>query len=288
MYLPLKPIDRLSILFIVLLIGISLAGYAVIPHWPWLVARYGMLLCAIVAASLAAAKKSTGTSTPQFHDFLPLIVIPVLFDSLGDMIPWLWTHYFDDLLIRIDYGIFGVHPTVWMEKMIHPFLTNTLQFAYISYYLIPLSLAIVLIRNRRSQEFDEAVFGIVLCFYLSYIGYLIFPAIGPRFTLSSLQTANLQASDLTFAIQNTLNRLENTKTDAFPSGHTAIALMTLYYSVKFKERALSFILTPIVSALIFSTVYLRYHYVVDVIAGVLLFMLTIYLAPRTNLLLSAK
>jgi membrane-associated phospholipid phosphatase len=39
-------------------------------------------------------------------------------------------------------------------------------------------------------------------------------------------------------------------------------------------------IAPVVSALVISTVYLRYHYVIDVIAGVLLNAVTIYLAPR--------
>jgi membrane-associated phospholipid phosphatase len=55
--------------------------------------------------------------------------------------------------------------------------------------------------------------------------------------------------------------------------------MTLYYAVKAKERVLTVLLLPAVTGLILSTVYLRYHYVVDVIAGIALTVLTVYLAP---------
>ncbi len=85
---------------------------------------------------------------------------------------------------------------------------------------------------------------------------------------------------MALAIQNALNRLENTKTDAFPSGHTAVVLTTLYYAWKSREKKLFAVLFPVVAALIFSTVYLRYHYVIDVIAGVLLAAFTIRLAPK--------
>jgi membrane-associated phospholipid phosphatase len=214
------------------------------------------------------------------YAFLPILIIPVIFDSLGDLIPWIWSRYFDDILIRIDHALFGVHPTVWMERFIHPVLTNLLQLAYSSYYFIPISLGILLAVRKKQKDFDEAVFGIVLCFYLSYIGYLLLPAIGPRFTLERMQTMGFQESPMAVAIQNILNRLENTKTDAFPSGHTAVALMTLYYAGKCREKALFRILLPIVSALVISTVYLRYHYVIDVVAGMLLAAITIYLAPR--------
>jgi membrane-associated phospholipid phosphatase len=45
---------------------------------------------------------------------------------------------------------------------------------------------------------------------------------------------------------------------------------------------------PAVSALIISTVYLRYHYVVDVIAGILLAMLTILISPQAKRLFSGS
>jgi membrane-associated phospholipid phosphatase len=77
-------------------------------------------------------------------------------------------------------------------------------------------------------------------------------------------------------VQKFLNYLEGIKRDAFPSGHTAIPLTVLYLAYKFRRRVFWFLL-PVVSALIFSTVYCRYHYVVDVIAGFGLTLITIYL-----------
>jgi membrane-associated phospholipid phosphatase len=161
-----------------------------------------------------------------------------------------------------------------------------MQFAYISYYPMALVLGVVLFMKNKETAFDEAVFGIMLCFYLSYLGYLLFPAVGPRFTIAHLQTRDLAASPLVVAIQDTLNALENTKTDAFPSGHTAVALMTLYYAWKFRERILVSLLIPAVTGLIVSTVYLRYHYVIDVIAGIALTAMTVYVTPPIMSLLS--
>jgi membrane-associated phospholipid phosphatase len=277
---PLKPVDLLSLSLIALLSVVAVVFNRSLPSWGWLVARYSLLALVIVSVAFYAFRSETGTLALFVHAFLPVIIIPIIFDSLGDLIPLIWPRFLDDILIHIDHRLFGVNPTVWMERFIHPMLTNLLQLAYISYYFIPISLGIVLAVRKKQKNFDEAVFGIVLCFYLSYIGYLLFPAIGPRFTLDYLQTTGFEASPMALAIQNALNRLENTKTDAFPSGHTAVALMTLYYAWKSREKVLFWILLPVVSGLIISTVYLRYHYVIDVIAGVLLSAFTIYLAPR--------
>jgi membrane-associated phospholipid phosphatase len=283
----LKPVDLLSLAFITFLLAVTLAAASRIPHAGWLAARFLVLVCAVILSARAAGRSGATSLSRTVHAFLPVLIVPVLFDSMGDIIPFVRTVTIDDQLIRADLLLFGGnHPTILLERFIHPLLTTTLQCAYISYYPMAIVLGVVLWVKKKETAFPEAIFGIILCFYLSYLGYLLFPAVGPRFTLAHLQTRDLAAGPLVVAIQDTLNALENTKTDAFPSGHTAIALMTLYYAWKFRERLLTAILLPAVTGLIISTVYLRYHYVIDVLAGVALFALTIYLAPPIFTILS--
>ncbi len=275
-----KPVDLLSLAFISLLAVVSLAASSRIPHWEWTLFRLGLLGAALPITAWYAKKPGASPGAAMLHAFLPIAVILVSFDSLGDIIPWIWPRYADELLIKVDYALFGVHPTVWLERFIHPRLTSFLQAAYITYYPMAVVLGILLFTKRREAEFDAAFFGIALCFYLSYLGYLLVPAVGPRFTLEDVQTIGLQAGDFTLAIQDFLNTLEHNKTDAFPSGHTAVALTTLYYAWKFRERTYAAILAPTVPALMISTVYLRYHYVIDVFAGIVLALATIVIAPR--------
>lgn len=276
----LNPADRISLLFIVILLCLTITYCAAIPHCGWLVCRFSLLAAAIISAAVAASRKPS-KQVSLLHALLPVFVVPVVFDSMGDIIPWVRERRYDEILIQMDYALFfNNHPTLLAEHFINSSLTTVLQFAYISYYPMAIVLGIVFLIKGKRAEFDEAVFGILLCFYLSYVGYFLVPAVGPRFTLSHLQTMDLQASPLVMSIQETLNRLENTKTDAFPSGHTAIALMTLYYALKKKEKVLTAVLMPTIAGLIASTVYLRYHYVVDVLAGIALTGFTIWLSPK--------
>jgi len=166
-----------------------------------------------------------------------------------------------------------------LEKIMNPLLTDILQLAYTTYYFIPISFGVVLWLNNKREEFDRSVFLILFCFYLSYLGYILFPALGPRFTIDRLQTSELRGFLVAEPIQQFLNRLEGIKRDAFPSGHTGIALTVLYLAYRFK-RFFFWILLPVVSGLIFSTVYCRYHYVIDVIAGFGLTLVTILLGER--------
>ena len=281
-----KPADVLSLSFITLLSALTVIFIHSLPSWGKLLTTYFVLSAAIALSALYRKRSAAATAGFYLHTALTVIAILMIFNSLGPLIGGIWSRTFDDVLIRTDHALFGVHPTVWMERLITPSLTALLQFAYISYYFMPVSLGIVLIAKGKYDEFDDALFGILLCFYLSYIGYLLVPAVGPRFTLGHLQTTDLHAGPLVMTIQNTLNQLEQNKTDAFPSGHTAIALTTLFFAWKKKEPVLAVVLFPAVLGLIFSTVYLRYHYGIDVIAGIALSAVTILLAPRLSVRLS--
>ncbi len=184
----------------------------------------------------------------------------------------------DQLLVNLDFAIFGVHPTIWLERITIPALTEYLQLTYITFYFLPIILILLLLREKRIQEVNFILFALILGFYLSYLGYFLVPAIGPRFTLDHLQSFPLMGLWLTIPIRETLNTLENIQRDCFPSGHTEMTALTMYYAFRYHKKYF-YLLLIIGTSLIFSTVYLRYHYVVDVIAGFGLALLVIYIAP---------
>jgi membrane-associated phospholipid phosphatase len=282
----LNPSDRLTLFFIVLLTVVILLNVSCFPSWQHLIFTYSLL--ALVILVLAALDRMTpGSRLSGFlHAFIPIICVVIIFNSLGDIIPFIRRQYYDEVLIRIDHLLFAAHPTVWMERFNNTWFTALFQIAYISYYGMPIAVCTLLFIKDEQEEFETAAFTIILCFYLSYLGYLLFPAVGPRFTLNHLQTTDLQSGPMTLWIRQTLDSLEHNKTDAFPSGHTAVALVSLFYAWKYRQKALFRVLVPAVAALIVSTVYLRYHYVIDVIAGMLLAVLTIFISPWMHRLFS--
>jgi len=81
-----------------------------------------------------------------------------------------------------------------------------------------------------------------------------------------MQSIPLRGTFLAETLREILNQLESIQRDVFPSGHTLIAILSLYYLYQY-ERPFAYATTPLVAALIFSTVYCRYHYVVDVFAS---------------------
>jgi membrane-associated phospholipid phosphatase len=270
----LRPADSLNLIFLMFLASVTVIFHRKIGSPSTLVLVYSTLV--LFQTILIRLKDRNGFFRICYDLIFPTISILVIFDSLEQLVHYLNPGDIDPLLIRLDYMIFKGYPTVMMEKIMTPLLTDILQVAYSSYYFLPVTLGIVLKLKKRDAAFDRSLFFIMLCFYLSYLGYMLMPAIGPRFTMNHLQNSELQGLFLAHPIQELLNRLEGIKRDAFPSGHTGIALTVLYLAFKFEKR-LFCIYSPFVIALVFSTVYCRYHYVVDVIAGVFLTLLTIVL-----------
>lgn len=267
------PVQGLTIIFIIGLMTLTIIFHSRIPLWRSLVLFYFMLLAFIFILRYSIDKKICGKLSEFLFNFSPIVFVILTYESLGSLIPHLRSDI-DHLLIKIDFYIFGQHPTLWMERFITPWFTDIMSLAYLSYYFIPVILISVLYLKDKTVEFNHAMFVLAFGYYLSFIGYILFPAIGPRFTLEHLYSIHLKGSFITDFVRDTLNALEHNKRDCMPSGHTQIVLMVLYLASRY-ERLLFSIFLPIVCLLIISTVYLRYHYVIDLFAGFLFAVISI-------------
>ena len=263
----LKPVDCITYLALVVLTVTTLITRPPNPHGATLLVKYGCLAL-FLTVFWWLDRRQVRIGRP-LHILYPVVFIPIIFDSFANLLPWASPFLLDDRLIQLDRALLGVDPTVWIEPIIHPVLTELLTWAYASYYFLPIVLLLSLYLKGKQSAYDRAIFGIVLCFYVSYVGYFLVPAVGPRFTLTHLQTVDLHGIFAADTIRDTLNYLERFKQDAFPSAHTAVVLVVLFYAWQF-SRGLFWVFLPLVVALILSTVYLRYHYVIDVLVGILL------------------
>ena len=211
-----------------------------------------------------------------FRSWYPLFLIPLTYKELSYLIPRIHPTDLDWQLEAIDIRLFGVNPTLWLERVTYPALSEIFQIAYTSYYILPVVLGIM-IWLKNPKAFGFHVYLIVLAFYLSYLGYISVPAIGPRFILAGQFSKPLGGLLLAEPIRRMLDHAEGITRDCFPSGHTELTMVVLYSAWRFHRPSFGWML-PVGTALIIATVYLRYHYVVDVLAGVLLALLIMAVA----------
>ncbi len=265
MKIAIKPANILTMGFALFLISIVLISSKSLPVTHLLMIYLSIILLQIIPVNSGIMKDI----------MIPGISILAIFESLENVVWNINGRDLDYILIRIDYLLTSTYPTLVFEKIATPLLTDIMQLAYTTYYFIPLSLGIFLKIHRNEEGFQRSLFIILFCFYLSYLGYLIIPALGPRYTISHLhENTELHGLFIKDHIYELLNRLEGIKRDAFPSGHVAIALITLFLSMEY-EKGLSKILFPLVILLMVSTIYLRYHYLIDVIGGIILAIISI-------------
>ncbi len=267
-----RPADILTISFSLLLLIITVIFRDSIQFSGYLMMIYGSIIFFQVTLSRIGNMNRFLSLTRDI--IFPVVGVLIIFDSLGLIVHSINPQDIDYLLIRADYLIFGGYPTVYLERFIYPPLTDVLQLAYSTYYFLPVTLGVALKVRGKEADFEKTLFILLLCFYLSYVGYMLFPAVGPRYAMEHLQSVEVGGFLVAKPIQDMLNLLEGVKRDAFPSGHTGIALTVLYLSHRYDSRIFRLLLVPVI-LLIFATVYCRYHYVIDVIGGVLLFFVTI-------------
>jgi membrane-associated phospholipid phosphatase len=182
------------------------------------------------------------------------------------------------MLIAADRALLGGDPTVWLQRFLRPALTDLFFVSYLSYYFIAIALGIVIWR-RSAPMARRFIFTLSLSYVLSYAGYFAVPALGPRVALASRHTVPLETTAVSRAISSTLDELEHTKLDVFPSGHTMIAVVVLIVAWQ-RARDTFWWLLPVAICLVISTVYCRFHYVVDTLAGALLAAVTVPLGDR--------
>lgn len=241
--------------------------------------RYAVMAVALAVISLLLPREGRLPVWARFLlDFYPAAFIPVLYETLGPLISAARGGPRDAVLIAADRALFGVDVTVWLQRAVRPWLTDLFYVSYTTYYFVALVLGFVLWR-RSIPDLRRFIFALTLCYYASYAGYFIVPALGPRIALAAQHTVVLETTATSAAIERTLNQLEHTKLDVFPSGHTMIAVMVLLVAHR-RARDVFWALLPVSVCLVISTVYCRYHYVVDVIAGFVLAMAMVPLGDR--------
>ena len=157
---------------------------------------------------------------------------------------------------------------------------------------MPLIHSIELHKRRDNYKFNYLLSALLFSFFFSYVLYLFLPAVGPRFTLHessnlSLELPGILLTDLFREVINYGGGIINSKTnpielvnrDCMPSGHTWITIVNIFLAFKFKSK-FRWMFLFFGTGLIISTVYLRYHYVVDIIAGIILAAFTLYLQSK--------
>lgn len=206
---------------------------------------------------------------------LPFCILLIIYRALDFYIPLMAPVDRDGWLLQIDAWLFGgTQPSLLLEPYIRPWLTDYLSFVYMAWFpMIFFTLLLMMLKSRRVVS--EYVGAALFAFYIGYVSYTLVPAVGPVYTLADTYTTSLSGGALTELQHSVITTQQdlNVPRDCFPSLHTAISCVMLYFVWRYRRKWL-WLYAPLVLSILISTVYLRYHYVIDVLAGIALAALT--------------
>jgi membrane-associated phospholipid phosphatase len=254
-----------------------------VPRWRLLVAAHVAALVLIHALIRFQAPRPNNALLDILRHFYPLILFTPFYCETGALNHMFIRGFLDPSFIRLEARLFGLQPSLaFMEWLPYPAVSEVFYGAYFSYYLMIAGVGLALFFRNREQFFHYAS---VLSFvsYACFLTYIFIPVIGPRiffrhFTDYPLPAdvlpaappgfpAAIQAGGL-YQVMAWIYRSFETPGAAFPSSHVAVAITTVTFSFRYL-RPIRWFHFALMIILCGSTVYCRYHYAVDVVAGAL-------------------
>ena len=265
-----------------------------VPLWPFLLLAHAAGLVLVHLLIQLHSRYPANRGLYFLRHCYPILLYSVFYEETGLLNQMLYSGYLDPYFLRLEHWMFGWQPGLeLMGRFPSRGLSEVLYAAYFSYYLMVVGVALaLLLRDRR--QFAHFISVVSLVFYVCYLIYIFMPVVGPRILEHGIVARSLPA-DVTpaspvttpaavhkgifFQIMAWIYERFETPGAAFPSSHVAIALCTVYFSFLYL-RPIRWVHSAMATLLCIATVYGRYHYVVDVAAGVLTAAMLIPLGNR--------
>ncbi|WP_164009503.1 phosphatase PAP2 family protein [Pyxidicoccus trucidator] len=197
--------------------------------------------------------------------------------SVKHTIPALGLPARDGWLLAADVFVFGVTPSAWLQRWSTPWVNDVFSASYLAFHAyLHLAMAWAVLGPRaRAERFFTQVFS---AYVPGIAGYYLLPGLGPAVAFPALFTVPIEGGWLT-GLNAAVVAGGSSAYDIFPSLHTYITLVLLEHDRLEHPRRFK-VLLPVAVAIVLSTLVLRYHYAVDLVAGALWFAVFRAVYPR--------
>jgi membrane-associated phospholipid phosphatase len=246
----------------------------------WVTLSFTTLLYLMVyIASCSTIKNIKNDKTNLIlHTSIILVLFSYYFQLAGSLQHILFDGWFDETLISLARFLVGYETSLVLEKITNPVLTEWMMFSYVAY--IPLLFAVSFICYFSSDLYSskEYLFNLICTYSVCYLGFIIFPVASPLFHYPEAYNVKLDGG--IFSICGELIRkYGHFPGGSLPSPHCA-ATTVMAISLYKHNRKIFYWLLPVFVSIYISTVYGRYHYSWDVIAGIIIALIVIKLTPK--------
>jgi membrane-associated phospholipid phosphatase len=247
------------------LIAVLLLFHQNVAHAGLYLAIHCGIAAGIICLSWAAAR-SKNAALLFARCWYPLPLYIFFFEELEGLVHAIFPGWFDRWMIEFDYGFAGVHPSVWLARFSSPAMNEFMQFAYMTYFLYLVILPAILYANRDRLAYWTVMVSTAVAHYSVYVIAVLLPIESPYHAFAPLQMKPLTGGYVTAAM-DFIERFARVHGAAFPSAHVAGSMVALLAAARYC-RWLFWVCLPFFASMCVATVYGRYHYVADVLAGI--------------------
>jgi membrane-associated phospholipid phosphatase len=180
------------------------------------------------------------------------------------------TFWASDAMADLDLALFGVHPTIWIQKFHTPWLNDVICFFNVSYYLLPLLFAVpLLVQGKRAALWAGASIALTT-YVVNYSLFILLPAVGPRMmpAIEALRDPALEGGPFVWLQLMVQGDHGTVRGNAFPSAHVSGAVAWTLVAWRYERRVFLPLLILTLGTAV-STVYLGFHHAIDPLAGFL-------------------
>jgi hypothetical protein len=201
------------------------------------------------------------------------LLIPMLLSyfELRVLLPALHPELMDHRLFAIDRWLLGTTPSVWMDVWNFQPIVEWLSFFYYGYFLVLILMLVPSLFFGHGRRQQEVLAGAMLIVATGHFLYTVVPGAGPYATIGFDRA--LQGGFWWKQVEVTV-ATAGARLDIFPSLHTAFpayfTLHTFAHRQTWPFRWLWPILAFVAFNIITATMFLRWHWCVDVAMGLLL------------------
>ncbi len=257
--------------------------------WLWLAVAAGpfhrqtLIVLALLVAELAvvglARRRSSLTAWRVRLGFF-LLLMNVTYLALGDVVPALREGRADGLLQRVDIRLFGAPLPLYLDAATNRITSEVLSACYVVLFPYILFSCIRHLWKANdslavSQRFYSGFFTV---YAISFAGYVLFPAQGAYLDMPEAFRYPIEGGWIT-RLNDAIVRRGSIRVDVFPSLHVAASAFILFFDRTYARWRYLAYLAPAVGLWI-STIYLRYHYGIDVIAGFVVTAIGLFVSRR--------
>jgi hypothetical protein len=249
------------------------------PHAARSACLFGFMGLAVPALRLLEARFPKQSLIAIAADFWLLPLSAFGHGWMGPIVDWMNPLVKDAQLVAVDQRVFGFQAAVALAHGMPGWAMDVLMLCYYGHFVWPLLLGIFLYSRGKgaTPAFDEYLLGLGLLLSFNYAAYALVPAVGPRYFLIGAFDGPASRGWLLTPLLESMMRTPGYTRDCFPSGHTGVALVVLFYAFRFARRFFWIMLFPALG-LILATLAGRFHYAIDLVCAVPLVLVVTGLA----------